>query len=176
MKIEEITFDNINKICKELVSVDRNLISALGDTYSAEKWNETNFIKDIPGKWKLSSFVNFNGKIVGFCICSFDLEKKAHINRIGISSDICGIGIGSKLLDFTEKRAIDLGISEINLFVNEKNMNAISFYKKRGFCIMSGSELIHRMRNAGKVVDNELFVLDTDTNTKLLFMTKYLEG
>lgn len=176
MCIEEITLKSIKTICKDLVELDRHIINILGDIYSAEKWDESNFLKDVPGKWGLSSYMQENKSILGFCICSNDLCGNAHINRIAISSDVRGTGVGSKLLQATERKAAEQGIRKLNLFVNEKNIDAIRFYEKKGFYIVRGVELVHRMKNAGKIVNNELYVLDTDTNTKLLFYEKCIGG
>lgn len=41
--------------------------------------------------------------------------------------------IGSKMLEFCEKRAMEEGFSEVCIWVLEKNNNAIAFYSKFGY-------------------------------------------
>lgn len=60
-------------------------------------------------------------------------EARLHVNQIIVDSQYKGKGIGKSLLKEAEKMAGELGINVIDLFVSEKNIGAMDFYKKTGF-------------------------------------------
>jgi len=54
-----------------------------------------------------------------------------HINQIIVDKEYKRKGIGKRLLEEAEKKAKELGIKVIDLFVSEKNAEAVNFYEKR---------------------------------------------
>lgn len=85
-----------------------------------------------------------NEEIKGF----ISIINKSFIGALFIENKYQGRGIGSKLIDFiTEK------FNELTLTVYKDNLNAVTFYKKKGFKIISED-------------------LDEDTN-KVELMMKY---
>jgi len=60
-------------------------------------------------------------------------ETRMHINQIIVDKEYKRKGIGKRLLEEAEKKAKELGIKVIDLFVSEKNAEAVNFYEKMGF-------------------------------------------
>ncbi|GAE88918.1 GNAT family N-acetyltransferase [Acetivibrio straminisolvens] len=60
-------------------------------------------------------------------------EIRMHVNQIIVDRGYKGKGIGKRLLEEAEKKALETGINVIDLFVSEKNIEAMNFYKKSGF-------------------------------------------
>lgn len=44
-----------------------------------------------------------------------------------------GTGVGRALVEFAEKRAVEVGAAELWLTVNKHNAGSIAFYEKMGF-------------------------------------------
>lgn len=61
------------------------------------------------------------------------LENSLEIQRIYILKESKGLGIGTVLMNFAEKKARELGVSFIWLGVWEKNFPAQKFYTDKGF-------------------------------------------
>jgi ribosomal protein S18 acetylase RimI-like enzyme len=55
------------------------------------------------------------------------------LNALAVSEKCRGLGVGSWLLDWAEKRATAEGFDRLSLHVWEENTNAVKFYKARGF-------------------------------------------
>lgn len=85
-----------------------------------------------------------NDEIKGF----ISIINKSFIGALFIENKCQGHGIGSKLIDFVTEK-----FDELTLTVYKDNLNAVKFYKKKGFKIISED-------------------LDEDTN-KVEFMMKY---
>ena len=63
-------------------------------------------------------------------------EDKAHSFELwGIYVDpfMKGQGIGSRMVDFCEKKATERGFSEVCLWVLEENISARAFYERLGY-------------------------------------------
>ncbi|MCM3739652.1 GNAT family N-acetyltransferase [Oceanobacillus luteolus] len=75
------------------------------------------------------------GNIVGFANYSkVQSDKKCHLHAIYILPEYQSKGIGSRLLNIGMEK---LGAKEITLHVERKNENALNFYKKKGFQMIS---------------------------------------
>ena len=55
------------------------------------------------------------------------------LDNVAVSVDAQGTGVGSRLLDFAEERARDLGLGEIRLYTNEAMTENLAYYARRGF-------------------------------------------
>jgi ribosomal protein S18 acetylase RimI-like enzyme len=64
-----------------------------------------------------------------------DKEKKLMISKIYIDSDFRGLGLGSKLIDFTIETSKKGAFESIWLTVNKNNTKTIEWYQKNGFSI-----------------------------------------
>lgn len=67
-----------------------------------------------------------------------------YISNIAIFSKFRGMGIGEKLIEFTEKIAIKNKSKRIVLDVEKENLNAINFYKHIGFGTIKESKVFLR--------------------------------
>jgi diamine N-acetyltransferase len=65
--------------------------------------------------------------------CPLNNFVATELNKLYILNRFCGIGIGSKLLAFTEEILRLLGEKDIWLWVWDENTRAINFYKKQNF-------------------------------------------
>jgi GNAT superfamily N-acetyltransferase len=74
-------------------------------------------------------------------VAEIELAKKCpvnnivapELNKLYILERFCGIGIGHKLLDETEKTVLSRGAKEMWLWVLESNERAIAFYDRQGY-------------------------------------------
>lgn len=75
--------------------------------------------------------------ILGFIFfyCNDFERKSSYVSQLCVNSEYRNSGIGTKLITECKRVAKSLGMKKIELEVNKENLNAISFYKKNGFCI-----------------------------------------
>lgn len=74
-------------------------------------------------------------------LVSNDKEKKLMISKIYVDLDFRGLGLGSKLFDFTIKTAKQGVFESIWLTVNKNNIKTIEWYKSKGFIIKEKIEM-----------------------------------
>lgn len=94
---------------------------------------------DIP-EWKTSLeaheaivAINHEGSVLGFADYHV---KKLQINRLYVSPEAQGFGIGTSLLAEVESVLVELGLQEV--FTLESSLNARSFYEQQGYtCVGS---------------------------------------
>lgn len=75
-----------------------------------------------------------NGKLKGLAAGYLD-EEVCYISNFSISSDLMGMRIGSKLLEFATAYCHEHKVSQISLEVRRENKKAISFYEREGFLV-----------------------------------------
>lgn len=83
-------------------------------------------------------------------------DKKLMISKIYVDFDFRGLGLGSRLIDFTIKRAKQDKFNSIWLTVNKNNTKSIEWYKSKGFLI---KEKIKMDIGNGFVMDDYLMEL-----------------
>lgn len=94
------------------------------------------------------SLMNNEGENVAY----LGIEKKEALmilSKIYVLNEYRGKGIGNLLMNHAYKRAVDLNLPEIDLYVVKENDRAISFYKKEGFHI---SETLEKEYENGYIV------------------------
>ena len=64
-----------------------------------------------------------------------DMAGAFEIWRIYVDFQYQGKGIGKMLIDFAEQKAKEQGYKEIVIWAFKNNHHAVSFYKKRGYCV-----------------------------------------
>ena len=77
------------------------------------------------------------GKIVGYIIAIPLDGESADIESIAVHPDFQRTGLGTKLMAMMEKEILKRGFSATILEVRDMNTEAISFYKKHGYTIIS---------------------------------------
>jgi ribosomal protein S18 acetylase RimI-like enzyme len=75
-----------------------------------------------------------NEVIMGFIICEIYSNKKIHIMSLAILPEYRRLSLGTNLIDFIKNKYKDYFIT---LNVQQSNTNAINFYKKNNFTILS---------------------------------------
>ncbi|WP_104734267.1 GNAT family N-acetyltransferase [Hanstruepera ponticola] len=83
-------------------------------------------------------------------------ENKLMINKIYVDIDYRGLSLGTKLLEFTIKKAKTESFRTIWLTVNKYNTNSIKWYEKKGFRIKK--EIVMDIGN-GYIMDDYLLEL-----------------
>ena len=107
----------------------------VNEAYQIERLEE-----EITNRESFTYWVKADGSIAGY----FKLhtgrsqtedypDNYLELQRIYISKDFKRLGIGSRILDFTKKKAQELGKEKIWLGVWENNYGAQKFYEKNGF-------------------------------------------
>lgn len=81
---------------------------------------------------------SIESKYVGMAICflcfsTFYARPIINIHDFTVLKDFRKLGIGKKLVDAIEKKAIELNCCKLTLEVQEMNKNAIRLYEKCGF-------------------------------------------
>lgn len=96
------------------------------------KWGKNGFLKEFEKNFSRTFVFVDDDTIYGF-INFWELDDIIEINSIVVSHRRLRSSIGSMLIDFAIDCAKKGGCKRIILDVNEKNIPAISLYKKKGF-------------------------------------------
>jgi len=123
IRIQKAGNNDLNEIgCLEKVSFE-------GDAFSKRQfWYLLNKANGVFVLAKQGS------KTLGYLILlSRKNSRQIRIYSIAVATEARGVGIGKKLLDYTEKEARKTGKSRITLEVSERNKSAIQLYKKFGY-------------------------------------------
>jgi ribosomal-protein-alanine acetyltransferase len=124
----------------EIVEVEKDccLESWATDEYKKEMTKVTSLI--LTAKYKTESCTS---EIAGFITSRFtapitvsdktEMYEELDILNFGVLKKYRQKGIGSSLLDCLIERASRMGVESIWLEVRESNLEALSFYKKKGF-------------------------------------------
>ena len=83
-----------------------------------------------------------NNEITGF-VTYKESEKSVKIGLIAVSEKERGKGIGKKLLDYVEAKALDSGYEEIIVETQARNSSATNFYIKNSYSLMKEIKLYH---------------------------------
>ncbi|MFY9242835.1 MAG: GNAT family N-acetyltransferase [Polaribacter sp.] len=110
------------------------------DSYLAENFNETNFIKELSDAENQYYLFYVDDKIAGYSKIIFNKENKniaskncTNLSRLYFLKEFYSLGLGKILFDFNCKLAKENKQSGLWLAVWVENQKAISFYKKMGF-------------------------------------------
>jgi len=104
--------------------------------FKFENWGESNFLRDLPGKWKYSIFLMINRKIAGFSINSLKMDA-LHIHFLYVFKFFRKSGAATKIINKCVQMARNDNILKITLKCHINNYEAINFYLKNGFIIWS---------------------------------------
>lgn len=78
------------------------------------------------------SFINKHNEIIGTVLGGFD-GRTATINRLAISPNEQGKGLGKSLITELEQKLQRRGIKKIAIMIHVSNTQVIPFYEKLGF-------------------------------------------
>ena len=106
-----------------------------------EYWDESNFLSDLPGKWKFSLFASdIDDTLQGFAVVS-EKEQSFHIHKFVVDGPYQGSGVGSKMV----KAIIQQSRKPVTLKVRKDNTNAVEFYQRHQFAINGEQEELYTM-------------------------------
>ncbi|MCF8253586.1 MAG: GNAT family N-acetyltransferase [Bacteroidia bacterium] len=118
--------------------VDPNFVNHEFENLYA-KWIENSFL---PEKNTRVFAYQEGNKILGF-ISIAKKENKSEISLIAVSSQARGLGIGSKLIEKAFFEAASNGETEITVVTQGQNLQAMSFYLKNKFSVLSKNYIYH---------------------------------
>jgi GNAT superfamily N-acetyltransferase len=101
-----------------------------------EYWQQEHFLMELPGKWERSLVaIDDSGVIQGFLVASLKGLRRVHINKLAVSPECRGKGIGERLI---QAMLSDLPtfFCSVTLKVYNDNEGAIRFYERLGFTSM----------------------------------------
>lgn len=156
MKIIRLNKQNIYHYLNQLIKIDNQICENIGSVYSKEKWSSESFLCDLPGKWIYSIVGLEHNDVVGCAIVTECVPNKLHVNRFFVAEEYRKSGYGRELIDFLKD---NIGSKHLNLFVNTKNINAISFYQDNGLTKAMGSkfQIIMELYKRKECLDNCFF-------------------
>ena len=94
--------------------------------------------------------LHFDNRLAGYLALE-RRESCLRISKLYILDQFRNKKIGDQALSFSLERAKEMGVTEIDLFVNENNHGGIRFYKRYGF-IIDGA-MTHSYENGHTEVD-----------------------
>jgi ribosomal protein S18 acetylase RimI-like enzyme len=74
-----------------------------------------------------------NGEPVGCGALKFHGDEPTELKRMWVASSARGLGVGRRLLEELERRAVELGSSTIRLETNKTLKEAIALYRSAGY-------------------------------------------
>ncbi len=133
MQIQVLSKKKLTKNLAEILEIDEAQFKSWGVV-----WNKGNFLKELPSKFHLSFVALDKNCVAGYLIVS-QKGNNAHIHRIAVKPGSTGQNIGSKLLNYLEKKSRKLKLSQITAETLRKDQ-LINFYAKNGFKKMTLKE------------------------------------
>jgi len=96
-----------------------------------------------PAQWhqRMSARHSFIADKSGYMLGFAELEADGHLDMLYVARDFVGTGIGSALLDHTERHARSLGLARI---FTEASKTARPLFERKGFVLVAEQEV---MRN-----------------------------
>lgn len=103
-------------------------------------YSETKVKKIIAHESKNLVVAKINSKIVAFAAMSY-FERSANLDLLAVRREFQNEGIGTTLVAWLEKVAINLGIESTHVQVRENNCPVIKFYNQLGYVFRSRRHL-----------------------------------
>ena len=131
---------NVNIILKPLskneVRGNLEALKRMSSEIPFDNWELENYLIDLPLKWESSLYaVKGSNDLVGFLISSRKGEFM-HINRICVSAETQGTGLGKAMINNLMAFARNQSMSRLSLKVHATNSNAISWYQYLDFKVI----------------------------------------
>ncbi len=104
-------------------------------TFKKSAWSQESFKYEYHNKHSYQFVVEYKNNIIGYAII-WIFEDESHLVNFAIKKEFRKKGFGEKLLKFVIDFSIKKGVNYIYLEVREKNIPAVSLYKKFNFIIV----------------------------------------
>jgi len=101
-------------------------------------WQEEDFLREMPDKWKFSIAAFADSKLAGFSINSRKVNI-FYIHLFYIFKDYRNTGLGNSLLDICMNTSLENNMRIMQLICHKKNTSALEFYYKNKFYIKDTS-------------------------------------
>lgn len=102
----------------------------------SDPWDRDSFRSDIDSPHVIALAVHRQKHCVGYLSC-IALDDYGYIANIAVVERCRSLGLGRKMLDDLKQRLLKLGIEAIVLDVRTANTQAIRFYEKYGFAVIT---------------------------------------
>ena len=119
----------VKDIFRHLMDVSGNFMPPLADRVNLTQYTQKINMKGITFEaW-------IDDRLVGLVAAYFPVEvdKPVFITNVSVSKEFMGQGVSYKLMSACIQHAVGLNFACIDLEVNEKNVRAVSLYRKLGF-------------------------------------------
>jgi len=131
------------KYLDDLIIIEKDTSSKLGNSSYGSYWEEKNFTYDLPGKWDYSSIAFINNEVVGYLIVS-SWKENLHGHRMAMPIHLEGkekVKIAQELYKRTAIVAQQNNCRYITAIVPEENLPTQKYYLREGFELMDNSNL-----------------------------------
>jgi hypothetical protein len=128
----------------EILKIERDTSSRLGKDAYGSPWLENNFLSDRKGKWKFSTAVILEGKLLSYLVSSQWLNN-LHGHRMAMQIDLATetkILLQKELYHKQQEILKSSGIKLTTAMVPEKNLSTIKYYLKEGWVELNKEELL----------------------------------
>lgn len=135
MKYIETTADNL----KRLAGIYNHYVRNTTVTFNTKEVDGSKFRETFMAEESryILYAVEYEKKIIGFCSASPFNKKEAYRRSmyvsIYLSPESTGRGYGTRILEFIEKQAFDLGARSFIALISAENTTSCSFFEKHGY-------------------------------------------
>lgn len=99
-----------------------------------ECWTESQFLMELPKKWKCSLALLHRGQVIGYLLASYKgAINSIHIHKLIVDYQFRSQGLGEKLVHALFQKVAEVQIPKITLKVAQTNNGAIRFYTRLKF-------------------------------------------
>lgn len=95
-------------------------------------WTPSRVLRAITAKDMNVAVASEGGRLVGFGIMRYR-DEEAHLLLLGVATDRQRKGVGSALMAWFERIALDAGIGVIRLEARKSNESGLAFYRRLGY-------------------------------------------
>lgn len=98
LSLIKLNQDRFKQYLPDLLEVEEKSLQKWGNKFSNEKWDQSHFLSDLPGKYEASYGAIAEDKLVGFVICSIPFPDTGHLHRLAVHPSYAGKEIGKMLV------------------------------------------------------------------------------
>lgn len=131
-------YDKIIELYKELYDAEKVFDKNLTNVYNVSNKQKENILKRIKSRKEIFLVAEENNEIIGL-VDGYIIDNNNHIEKVGYLDHLCvhkkyrKCGIGEKLIEEFTNKMKNKNVTYLKLNAFEKNLPAISLYKKMGF-------------------------------------------
>lgn len=123
----------MNILVRKMTKEDIPQVADLEKAAFSVPWNEQGFADALSQERNIFSVAEHEGKVIGYC-GMYTAADEGEITNVAVAEQFRKNGVGSRIIDYMIKQAVDMGIERIYLEVRLSNEAAQGLYRKYGFC------------------------------------------